>query len=795
MIVKPLMNYEHASPRGILLWHKILLLLCGTILALTGGLSYIFYRSLNQASEDIRTKGEAILSDQTKSFMEQIVRAHASLLDAELAQIRTAVSYAAEFLSQDSNQIDDALLDDFLPDLLEKNANGSMVYFADLQGRLYVHSNMPYKAHIPKGFRLIDEPFFPFIPGNLIQRDYVRWSHLHLAPFSIRHELCIDAVAPVITNSGVLLGFIGISVFLDQVVDRANQNQSIPGAYVFLVDSSFQLVGAPPNGRVDLLPPSLHGAKGAVDLRGITELENVLERIVQGRISVESVLIGGYAKYVAYHPLNSVDWRLGVVIPISMITAATQEMTRVIDNETRENVWKMIGWAAGLLSTFMILGVMLGRSISYPLREMAGLARRFAGGNFSCRLEVSGTDEINHLASTFNYMADHIGAFVLKLEQMNLRLRQEVEERRKTEEELRSAEEKYRDIFEGALEGIFQIDPEGRFISANPSMARILGYDSPREMVSGAASLFKDFLADEESAAELWRLLYEHGSVECFEVQCFKKDGSARWIAMTARSVPGKDGIVCYYEGLVADISDRKQSEAITARLNDELRQQYLERKFLSKQLIELLEADRKRIAMDLHDGLGQTLTGIKMVLENTLIELEKDGHSLVSEICNAKDKTVVAIKSIKCLAHNLRPSAFDHLGLLPAIQNLVAQYNLGGKVNIKFFYKNIPSHLSCEIKTVVFRVTQEALHNAIKHAAPQNIHINLSCRDNVIYLSIEDDGSGFDVEAAYCNAEINKSLGLLIMRERLIQVGGYFSIESEIGVGTIIIAEIPIYL
>ncbi|MCX8110709.1 MAG: PAS domain-containing sensor histidine kinase, partial [Syntrophorhabdaceae bacterium] len=147
------------------------------------------------------------------------------------------------------------------------------------------------------------------------------------------------------------------------------------------------------------------------------------------------------------------------------------------------------------------------------------------------------------------------------LEREVIELRQRLQELKKCEIEFRKAEEKYRNIFENAIEGIFQTSPEGRFLSANPSLARIHGYDSPEELINSITDMEHQLYIHPEDRKRLVRLLHEHGYVEHFEVEMYRKDRSLHWISINAKAVRDADNKIAYYEGTMLDITQRKLAE------------------------------------------------------------------------------------------------------------------------------------------------------------------------------------------------------------------------------------------
>jgi len=147
----------------------------------------------------------------------------------------------------------------------------------------------------------------------------------------------------------------------------------------------------------------------------------------------------------------------------------------------------------------------------------------------------------------------------------------DITERQKAEEALRKSEEKYRSIFENTVEGIFQTTPQGRYLTVNPSMASIFGYDSPEELINTIVDIRGQQYVDPEARAKLNKLYEQQGLVEGFETQVHKKDGSRVWISMNARAVKDSNGRILYYEGTAEDITERKKAEAELAEEMDTL--------------------------------------------------------------------------------------------------------------------------------------------------------------------------------------------------------------------------------
>ena len=236
-----------------------------------------------------------------------------------------------------------------------------------------------------------------------------------------------------------------------------------------------------------------------------------------------------------------------------------------------------------------------------------------------------------------------------------------------------------------------------------------------------------------------------------------------------------------------------KKREDDLKALNSALLMQDKERKALSKRLIDLLEKDREHVAMELHDHIGQTLTSLKINLEIMQGQLDPGHSSLEASLKSSRERAVQALRDIKQISRGLKPSVLDALGLVSSLRELLNEVKINTGINFKFFTHRIPEKFGKEKELAIYRITQEALNNIIKHANAGTVFISLVEKDGKISLSIEDDGVGFELEKTMEFTDGRGYLGLLIMRERAEQLRGEFNIESKAGKGTLLLVEIPI--
>ena len=243
----------------------------------------------------------------------------------------------------------------------------------------------------------------------------------------------------------------------------------------------------------------------------------------------------------------------------------------------------------------------------------------------------------------------------------------------------------------------------------------------------------------------------------------------------------------------LAGIIQRKRAEEALRKAHKGLSRAYNHRKLLSKRLIDLLEKNRHQIAMELHDHIGQTLTSCKINLEMIHDRIGAQAPDVGAQVESAKGKVIQVMKDIKVISRGLKPAMLDTLGLIPSLRYLFNEIRQDSGIDIKFFSQGLPERFDRGKELAIFRITQEALNNTQKHATAQNIFVNLVRKENLLSLSIEDDGIGFDRDSAMQMRGVQGPLGLVFMQERAIQLDGEFTIDAKPGEGTLILVEIPI--
>jgi signal transduction histidine kinase len=226
-------------------------------------------------------------------------------------------------------------------------------------------------------------------------------------------------------------------------------------------------------------------------------------------------------------------------------------------------------------------------------------------------------------------------------------------------------------------------------------------------------------------------------------------------------------------------------------RLWEELKHKQEVRGQLLEETISAQEAERKRIARELHDQTGQSLTSLMIGLKS----LESNGHSETKkQIADLRQLTAQTLEEVHNLALELRPSSLDDLGLIATLDQYTKEY--ADKFNIKAEFQAIgikENLLSPEIEITLYRIIQEALTNIMKHAKAKRVSVLLEARGSSIIAIIEDDGKGFDIQKETVFNNDERKLGLHGMHERATLIGGTLTIESKLEMGTTVFVEVPL--
>ena len=353
----------------------------------------------------------------------------------------------------------------------------------------------------------------------------------------------------------------------------------------------------------------------------------------------------------------------------------------------------------------------------------------------------------------------------------------DISDRVKAEESLRESEERLRLIMTSVKDyAIITTDAGGIVNGWNPGAEKIFGYTKDEIIGQSSAIIF----TEQERAAKIPALEMETALAEGVaedERWQVRKDGSQFFAAGVLE--PIKDGKIDGFVKILRDMTERLKAEQIEQ-----------DKKMLQK-LVSAQEDERRRIARDLHDELGQLLTALRLQLEAVRKLCDQ------SELCGKVDEAQLTAKQldtgIDFLAWELRPAALDDFGLYPALAKYAREWSHYSGITAELLDSTLKkARFSPEVETNLYRIAQEALNNVYKHADARRAEISFDRRGDLIVLIIEDDGIGFDPPEKFNR---KKGIGLIGMRERAALIGGGLEIESAPDKGTTIFARVPVLM
>lgn len=354
-------------------------------------------------------------------------------------------------------------------------------------------------------------------------------------------------------------------------------------------------------------------------------------------------------------------------------------------------------------------------------------------------------------------------------------------ERKRVNEALRERTAMFEGLFESAPDAILVMNREGRIVRVNRRAERMFGY--LREALRGQPieillpERFRERHAEHCAGYSVDPHIQAMGVGS--EICAQRKDGQEFPVdIMLSHLETGEETVVL---SVVRDITAHKRA--------DEALREYAERlQTLSRRLVEVQEAERRHLALELHDEIGQLLTGLKLSLE---MSARSSADGAKANLGKAQALANDLMARVRQLSLDLRPTMLDDLGLIPALLWHFERYSDLTHVQVVFRHIGLEGRrFAPDVETTTYRMVQEALTNVARHARVSEVTVRLWADQEMLSVQIEDRGAGFDSEAALA---INASSGLSGMRERARLLGGQLTVESSPGEGTCVTVELPL--
>ena len=493
---------------------------------------------------------------------------------------------------------------------------------------------------------------------------------------------------------------------------------------------------------------------------------------------------------LAFAPLQNASW--GVAIRQSETEAFA------IREQLKERL--ILLGAIFAIGAFVVVG-MVTQGVVRPVKALTDAARRLAAGDYRAAVPVTGKDEIGQLGQSFSAMTKQLGKARDELVSRNRELASlnsiaaTVAQSLDTREVLTRALRQVMELTRGSGGCVvLALEATGKAGIACRQGASSL-FDCPRMGTSfecpcnRAPNLTETRLIDDPAQCpELARPGLAAEGIEGFVTVPLKSKG--RGLGLLNFCVP-PEGYYTEQDFKLLDAIGNYVGLAVdNAMLYQESRQKEKLRGELLGASISAQEEERKRLARELHDELGQTLTGVIMGIDS--IEDGMKDEQDREKLSRTRLVTLRALQDLRKIIRGLRSAVLDELGLVAAIRSHAEEHLEEAGIEVKFEAEGMGHRLPADVETGLFRVAQEAVNNIVRHSGASKVRISLRADRTGVVLSVEDNGKGFDTQVFFANSE-GKSLGILGMRERASLLGGTFNVASRQGQGTWIKVEIPI--
>jgi len=336
---------------------------------------------------------------------------------------------------------------------------------------------------------------------------------------------------------------------------------------------------------------------------------------------------------------------------------------------------------------------------------------------------------------------------------------------RKQQGVLEAREELLRIFVKNVPAGVAMLDRDMRYLQVSDRFCADYSVDSSQVLGRSHYELFPDI---PEGWKEVHRRALDGETLRADEDR-WDREGGTAWVRWEVRPWRSDDGLTGGILILAEDITRRKQMEEALSNM--------------SRKVIESQEQERTRIGRELHDDINQRLAMLAIGLE----QLQNDPLQVRSRLQELREETMAISSAVQALSHELHCSKLEYLGVVSGMESWCREFSERQKMQIDF-RSDVSGPLPFEIGLALFRVLQEALHNAVKHSGVKQVEVQVAEQSNEVHLLVRDSGRGFDMEAV----KRGSGLGLLSMQERVRLVNGEISFESKPMGGTTIRVHVP---
>ncbi len=586
-------------------------------------------------------------------------------------------------------------------------------------------------------------------------------------------DVNIGIVRALNDERGVFYGVVGIDLTLATLTDYISNFKTTSLGKILLIDAKGVILAGPSE---DMLFQHVRDYSPA--------FWDILTESDRG---CPFLTIGGTSYGVCSINSSEQDWRIVALLPSAHIKE------QIISQIVMTEAWLLVGLVLLTILTLIGLRAYVVRPLKRFTEETAYIART---SNLEHRIDITSRDEIGILADSYNGMMDTLS---------------------RAETDLRRSERQYRDIFNNAIMGFYQSTPEGRWLSVNPAMAILFGFETPHEMVSGVEDIQHELYVHPEDRDRFKRLFEERGIVRRFEAEFKRLDGSQFWVSINGTAIRDENREILYYEGTVEDITERKHAEAELALHREHLELLVKERTAeleIAKERAE--SADRLKSAFlatmshELRTPLNSIIGFTGIILQGIVGPLNDEQTKQLTMVKGSAQHLLALINDVldisKIEAGQLKVVS-EPYDLRRSIEKTVGSTRpLAEKKGL-----DLTCTISPDIETVtgdprrVEQVLLNLISNAVKFTEHGSVTVECERKEDMVTLRVIDTGIGIgkedletifqpfrQVESGLTRKYEGTGLGLSICKRLVELMGGTIRVQSVWGRGTTLEISLP---
>jgi PAS domain S-box-containing protein len=455
----------------------------------------------------------------------------------------------------------------------------------------------------------------------------------------------------------------------------------------------------------------------------------------------------------------------------------------------------IIASTAIALLSILALGLWVSNALSKPLRQLTDAASEIGKGQLKTRIDIQSRDEVGVLADAFNRMAKDLSKTTVSKTYVD-------------------------NIIESMLDTLIVVNPDTTIRTINQATLDLLGY-AEHELIGNPVS---DIIVDEEPVISSINTLTDVGSLDKVEKSYLTKLGEKMPVTISRAVIHDKHSNIEGILWVARDIRERKHAEQVIQKAYDEMERRVDERteelvsanqlltkaiikhertevalrqsenrlRRLSSHIISVQEKERRRISMELHDDLGQSLSLLKVQLSSIQNRSGSTATVISEDLQETRQYLDLVIENVRRLSRDLSPALLEDLGLTAAIESLLEDFAKHYNFEISREIITLDNFFPLEKQIILYRIFQEIMTNIAKHAGASHVQIEIRFNTNLITVSVADDGGGFDLGQLSAMHAAEKGMGLAAMQERVLMLGSSLDIKTQPGEGTRINFEIP---